>query len=105
MPPEGFEPPISASEGPRTHALDGAATAIGYTHILLLLLLLLLLNCNGFKLSSDLFYAHAFLCFSFCVNVVIIMIVATTVIMMTIMTVQSMLMTIKCTSVFVMYFI
>jgi len=33
------------------------------------------------------------------------MIVATTIIMMTIMTVQNMLMTIKCTSVFVMYFI
>ena len=58
MPPEGFEPPISASEGPQTHALDGAATGIGYIHILLLLL-----NCHVFKLSADLFYAYAFLCF------------------------------------------
>ena len=80
MPPEGFEPPISASEGPQTHALDRAATGIGYTH--LLLLLLLLLNRHKFKFSAELFYAHAFPCFSFCLNVVMIMIVATTIIMM-----------------------
>jgi hypothetical protein len=29
MPAAGFEPPIPASEGPKTHALDRAATAIG----------------------------------------------------------------------------
>ena len=80
MSPEGFEPPISASEGPQTHALDRAATGIGYTH--LLLLLLLLLNRHKFKFSAELFYAHAFPCFYFCLNVVIVMIVATTIIMM-----------------------
>jgi hypothetical protein len=85
---QGFEAPISASEGPQTHALDRAATRIGYTHILLLLLLLLL-NRHRFKFSAELFYAHAFPCFSFCLNVVLIMIVATTIIMI-IMTVQNM---------------
>jgi hypothetical protein len=29
MPPAGFEPTIPASERPKTHALDGAATVIG----------------------------------------------------------------------------
>jgi hypothetical protein len=28
MPPEGFEPAIPASERPRTHALESAATGI-----------------------------------------------------------------------------
>jgi hypothetical protein len=88
MPPEGYELPISTSERPQTHVLDRAATGIGYTHILLLLVLLLLLNPHRFKLSADLFYPHAFPCFSFCLNV-IIMILATKIIMMTIMTVQN----------------
>jgi len=30
MPPVGFEPAIPASERPQTHALDRAATEIGY---------------------------------------------------------------------------
>ena len=30
MPPVGFEPTISAGEQPQTHALDGAATGIGW---------------------------------------------------------------------------
>ena len=30
MPPAGFEPAIPASERPQTHALDRAATRIGY---------------------------------------------------------------------------
>ena len=29
-PPVGFEPPVSAGELPQTHALDRAATGIGY---------------------------------------------------------------------------
>jgi hypothetical protein len=31
MPPEGFEPAIPASERPQTHALDSAATGIGFS--------------------------------------------------------------------------
>jgi hypothetical protein len=30
MPPAGFEPAIPASERPQTHALDRAATGIGF---------------------------------------------------------------------------
>ena len=33
MPPAGFEPTIPASERPQTHALDRAATGIGYSQM------------------------------------------------------------------------
>jgi hypothetical protein len=35
MPPVGFEPTISAGERPQTYALDGAATGIGDSDIIL----------------------------------------------------------------------
>jgi hypothetical protein len=37
MPPVGFEPTIPASKRPQTHALDSAATGIGYVYCYLLL--------------------------------------------------------------------
>jgi len=33
MPPVGFEPTISTGERPQTHALDRAATGIGFAHL------------------------------------------------------------------------
>jgi hypothetical protein len=35
MPPAGFEPTIPVSERPQTHVLDGAATGIGLSNLLL----------------------------------------------------------------------
>jgi hypothetical protein len=32
MPPVGFEPAIPASQGPQNHALDRAATGIGFSY-------------------------------------------------------------------------
>ena len=34
MPPAGFKPTIPASELPQTHALDPAATGIGFAKLL-----------------------------------------------------------------------
>jgi len=36
MPPVGFEPTISAGEGPQTYALDGAVTGTGYRNMYIL---------------------------------------------------------------------
>ena len=44
MPPEGFEPTISAGERPKAYALDRAATGTGETTTLLVLVIHNLLN-------------------------------------------------------------
>jgi hypothetical protein len=67
MPPVEFEPSISASERPQTHALDGAATGIGHlscaskTHFYICIPWLLSLAWNAFEckvLQGALFSSH-----------------------------------------------
>jgi hypothetical protein len=40
MPPPGFEPAIPASERPQTHALDCAATGIGYNKLIIIIIII-----------------------------------------------------------------